>query len=141
MYKSIFHWTCLVLIQLATIVSGCSWRATANQHHVADSLFGTRHTGQHPPNSTLALAAEVTQIEDEIRRNGSITVKAPDVWGDANLMSSIQEYETEMKGTLGNFTEVLSAYLARSDQAELQSATGRPLELLEALVRAETQCR
>lgn len=124
MNTSTFRWTCLVLIQLATVLNGCSWRPTANQHHLADSTFGIRHTGHYPPNSTLALAAEVTQIEDEIRRNGSITVKAPDVWGDANLMNSIQEYETEMKGTLGDFEEVLSAYLARSDQAELQSATG-----------------
>ncbi|PQO45271.1 hypothetical protein C5Y93_15040 [Blastopirellula marina] len=102
---------------------GCSWRPTEDKHALADSTFGERHTGHYPANSVLALASEVTQIEDEIRRNGSITVKAPDVWGNADLMSGIQEYEEVMKGTVGDFDQVLSAYIARSDQMELQSAT------------------
>lgn len=114
-------WTAIALMAL---LAGCSWRPTEDKHQLADSTFGERHTGHYPADSVLAMASEVTEIEDEIRRNGSITVKAPDVWGDANLMSAIQEYETQMKGEIGKFNEVLSAYIARSDQAELQSATG-----------------
>ncbi|MEW4565872.1 hypothetical protein AB1K70_25370 [Bremerella sp. JC770] len=106
-----------------TLAIGCSWRPTEDKHAIADSTFGERHTGHYPQNSVLALASEVTQIEDEIRRNGSITVKAPDVWGDANLVSGIQEYDNVMKGNIGEFEQVLSAYIARSDQAEFQSAT------------------
>ncbi|EMI22904.1 putative membrane or secreted protein [Rhodopirellula maiorica SM1] len=115
---------CALLLVIAIAVAGCSWRRSERSHHFLDSTFGERHTGHHSPDSVLHLASELTSIEDEIRRNGSITVKAPDVWGDANLMSSIQEYEKVMKDSVEDFDEVLSAYLARSDQAEFQSATG-----------------
>ncbi|GAA4454013.1 hypothetical protein [Novipirellula rosea] len=115
------YWFSLVLV---VAIAGCSWRRSERSHHFLDSTFGERHTGHHSPDSVLHLASELTRIEDEIRRNGSITVKAPDVWGDANLMSSIQEYESVMADSVNDFDEVLSAYLARSDQAEFQSATG-----------------
>ncbi len=115
------YWFSLVLV---VAIAGCSWRRSERSHHFLDSTFGERHTGHHSPDSVLHLASELTRIEDEIRRNGSITVKAPDVWGDANLMSSIQEYESVMADSVDDFDEVLSAYLARSDQAEFQSATG-----------------
>ena len=121
-----------ILLAVGLLSIGCSWRPTEDKHALADSTFGERHTGHYPSNSVLALASEITQIEDEIRRNGSITVKAPDVWGNADLMSGIQEYEEVMRGTVTEFEEVLSAYIARSDQMELQSATSVGVAMSEA---------
>lgn len=69
------------------------------------------------------LAREVTALEDDIHQCGSITAKQPDVWGDVNLMSYIQEYEQVMVNRLGDFQDSMQSYIARSDQAELQSTT------------------
>ena len=76
----------------------------------------------------LEVARDLTMLEDDIRRDGSITVKKPDVWGDGNLIASIQEYERLM--ALGDhaafdkrFSESVQAYIARSDQGEFVSAT------------------
>ena len=79
----------------------------------------------------LEVARDLTMLEDDIRRDGSITVKKPDVWGDGNLIASIQEYERLM--ALGDhaafdkrFSESVQAYIARSDQGEFLSATAIP---------------
>ena len=62
-------------------------------------------------------------LEDELRRDGTITIKQPDVWGDGNLIYFIQEHERELAGTVGKFKETVQAYVARGDQAEMQSVT------------------
>ena len=69
------------------------------------------------------LANEVTTLEDEIHRYGSVTVKQPDVWGDADLMGYIQEYEQVMINRLTDFKDTIQGYIARSDQSDLQSMT------------------
>ena len=122
------NWMKVCLIT-AISCSGC------HVHHMpdtgygdrVDSLFGRRHT-QHLPfmvrcDSMYALAKEVTSIEDEIRRDGSITVKKPDCWGDGSLTHFIQEYEHILGDSVKDFDETLQAYIARSDQLDLQSAT------------------
>ncbi len=75
------------------------------------------------------LANEVTSLEDEIHRHGSITVKQPDVWGDADLMGYIQEYEQVMINRLTDFKDTIQGYIARSDQSDLQSMTSLGLNL------------
>ena len=75
------------------------------------------------------LASEVTSLEDQIHRYGSVTVKQPDVWGDADLMGYIQEYEQVMINRLGDFKDTIQGYIARSDQADLQSMTSLGLNL------------
>ncbi|MCO8123075.1 hypothetical protein NHH03_15110 [Stieleria sp. TO1_6] len=92
-----------------------------------DAIFGQRHTlhvEKHPaPCSVVSLAKEVTEIEDAIRRDGSITVKQPDVWGDTSLTHFIQEYDREMAKSVDAFEATLQAYIARSDALEVQSST------------------
>jgi len=102
-------------------------------HHDAwDSIFRRRHVDlKHPVagDPMLELAREITMLEDDIRRDGSITIKKPDVFGDGNLIASIQEYDKLMNpganvtGFDKRFTETVQAYIARSDQGELHSAT------------------
>ncbi|MFO1065402.1 MAG: hypothetical protein U0892_16170 [Pirellulales bacterium] len=74
------------------------------------------------------IARDITLLEDDIRRDGSISIKSPDIWGDGDLIAAIQEYETNM--SLGNsaefkdrFSESLQGLISRSDFAEFQSAT------------------
>ena len=75
------------------------------------------------------LANEVTSLEDEIHRYGSVTVKQPDVWGDADLMGYIQEYEQVMINRLTDFKDTIQGYIARSDQSDLQSMTALGLNI------------
>lgn len=72
----------------------------------------------------MAAARQLTVIEDDLRRDGTITIKRPDVWGDRNLMSSLQEFDQLLAQRTEIFSETVQAYIARSDQAELSSSTG-----------------
>ena len=93
-------------------------------------LVNISDKSQNQPSIAMAeLAGDVTFLEDEIHRSGSITIKQPDVWGDADLMGYIQEYEQVMINRLGDFKDTIQGYLARSDQADLQSMTAMGLNL------------
>ena len=89
-----------------------------------------RRTPTHDPrtevvcdNPLLEAARCVTTLEDELRREGTISVKTPDVWSDANLMHSIQEFDTDMKKTLDDFSESIQAVASLSDIAKVASET------------------
>ena len=80
-------------------------------------LFSHRDgVGKVCEDSLLAFAHEITKLEDDILNDGTITAKAPDVWGDANLMAFIQEYDLLMKQEASKLYASLSAFIARSDQ-------------------------
>ncbi|MBX3412684.1 MAG: hypothetical protein KF708_08350 [Pirellulales bacterium] len=104
------------------LAEGYIWSALDG---MADRIFRTRKADIPPDDPMLCLARSVTCLEDSIRRDGSITIKQPDVWGDANLMQFIQEYETQMKrlGVRDEFKQTLQAMIARSDQMEFQATT------------------
>ncbi len=119
----------MISISWALFSAGCIHYFHPNAGHgdVRDVLFRRRHPEPlktHPHHDgMLAFARELTVLEDDIRRDGSITVKSPDVWGDGNLVQAIQENDVELKAKLSSFTETLQAYIARSDQGELHSTT------------------
>jgi len=73
------------------------------------------------PPTMNGLARLVTNLEDELKKYGTITVKSPDVWGETTLMSMVQEYERYMRVDAANFQAGMQGYLARSDQAGLQA--------------------
>jgi len=75
---------------------------------------------EQPP-SMHGLALLLTQLEDEIRKYGSITVKAPDVWGESTLTSMIHEYDRLMAADAKTFPQTMQGFIARSDQATLQA--------------------
>jgi hypothetical protein len=107
----------IVLLVTLVALAGCqvSHQPDTGHRDFLDMIFGQRHTRhvphQLPEGSLLAVAREVTQIEDAIRRDGSITVKQPDVWGEGNLMHSIQEYEQQMATEVGQFKGAQPAFL------------------------------
>ena len=96
----------------------------AGHHDFWDAAFGRRHRDIKEPingDTMLEVARDLTMLEDDIRRDGSITVKKPDVWGDGNLIASIQEYERLMAlndNTVFDkrFSESVQAYIARRDR-------------------------
>ncbi len=72
----------------------------------------------------VRLASELTAIEDELRRDGTVSLKTPDVWGDGSLTFFIQEYERLMaKDIKDDFKAELQGFIGRSDQLALQSTT------------------
>ena len=78
----------------------------------------------------LEVARCVTQFEDQLRRDGTISAKTPDVWTDSNLMHSIQEFDQEMEKSLDQFSETIQAFISESDREGLLSE-------LEAAFQAE----
>ncbi len=126
---------CLAVLAVSGI-TGCT-NPNAGHGNVKDYLFGRRHgeyLGRDAGDPLLAFAHEITVMEDDLRRDGTITVKTPDVWGDANLVSFIQEYDKEMSRTHDAFKDSLQAYLARSDQAELTATQALGAALGDASV-------
>lgn len=95
----------------STVVDAAIWRRPAN-------FFADR---QQDP--VLELAKRVTHVEDDLRRDGTITIKQPDVWGDANLMEYQQEYDKQMKDRTGAFSESIQAFIASSDNAVVSAET------------------
>jgi hypothetical protein len=113
---------------IVLLTAGChEMYPDAGHGDIADALFGRRHSEHFlldpKCDPVMGLAREVTELEDDLRRDGTITVKAPDVWGDANLVTHIQEFDRLLAASVNTFSETLSAYIARSDQMELHSAT------------------
>lgn len=70
------------------------------------------------------LAKDLTVIEDDIRRDGSITVKRPDVWGDAGMMSHLQEFESKMKARTLTFEETIQSFRSESDFEKVAASVG-----------------
>jgi hypothetical protein len=72
--------------------------------------------------SLTRFAKDLTALEDQIRITGSITIKHPDVWGESNLMVYLQEYDQLLAASVQHFDKTVQAYIARSDQADLQAS-------------------
>lgn len=100
------------------------------RHHsnILDAAFRRRHNDREAhthADPVMRVARELTSIEDDLRRDGTITVKTPDVWGDGNLVYYLQEYEALMQDrTKKDFAESLQAFINRSDALSLQSVSG-----------------
>jgi hypothetical protein len=115
----------------AVTLAGCTGQFCGvpdgrHRSDVVDSVFKRRHgvpeSLVHDP--VMNLSRELTAIEDDLRRDGTITIKKPDVWGDGDLMYFLQEFDAQLVTRTRTFGETLQAYVARSDQAEFQSTTG-----------------
>ncbi len=93
----------------STVVDASLWRRPPNL------------LSDYKKDPVLELAHRVTRVEDDLRRDGSITIKKPDVWGDANLMEYLQEHDREMRDRTTQFDETIQAYIANSDNAILSA--------------------
>ncbi len=76
-----------------------------------------------PPYDLMKIAHLVDILEEGIQDAGTVVIKQPDIWGQARMTKYRREFEKEMAGELGKFATVLSARVARTDQASFQSAT------------------
>ena len=81
-------------------------------------------TVNHP---VYEVARAITRFEDQLRQDGTITVKTPDVWTDSSLMHSIQEFDGLMEESTDEFEETLQAYLAKSIREGVSSETSTGL--------------
>jgi hypothetical protein len=71
----------------------------------------------------LEAACCVTQFEEDLRRDGTITIKTPDVWGDRNLMPWIQEFDEQLQSRVGSFTETIQSVSASLDGSKFEIST------------------
>jgi hypothetical protein len=67
-------------------------------------------------------------IEEDIRDDGFVVIKQPDIWGQARMTKYRVDFEAGMgkgvaKDGTSEFKEVLSAVIGRADRAALESAT------------------
>ncbi|MGC4003581.1 MAG: hypothetical protein QM811_10790 [Pirellulales bacterium] len=113
------------------LCAGCtSAKNKPDGHHRSDVIdetlkqrpYDVHAQAHHDP--AMMLAHDLTVIEDDLRRDGTITVKQPDVWGDGNLMYFLQEYDQLMAAGTRTFGPTIQAYIARSDNLEVQASTG-----------------
>ncbi|WLD13517.1 hypothetical protein [Planctellipticum variicoloris] len=73
--------------------------------------------------SVERLAKQLDHVERSLQYYGRVTVKAPDVWGQARLTAFRQEFEREMAKQLTQFPEgSVQANIAVTDQAFLSEA-------------------
>ncbi|VTR98287.1 hypothetical protein [Tuwongella immobilis] len=73
--------------------------------------------------SMMAVAKDLDQLELLIDWFGSVTAKAPDIWGEARLTRYRNEIDQELAKELHQFNVALSGQIARADQSFFESAT------------------
>ena len=79
--------------------------------------------GGRGPNSLAQLARSIDAVENKILDCGTVVVKHPDVWGQSRMTLYCKDFEKAMADQKGAFKTVLSARIARDDQASLSSQT------------------
>jgi hypothetical protein len=75
------------------------------------------------PNSLEQVARSIDAIEDKILDDGTVVLKQPDVYGQSRMTLYRKNFEQQLYGAITNFNVILSARVARSDQAALASQT------------------
>jgi hypothetical protein len=76
-----------------------------------------------PPYDLSQIASQIDIVEEGILDDGTVVIKRPDVWSQARMTKYRRDFEEQMKVELSKFAAVLSARVARSDQASFESAT------------------
>lgn len=75
-----------------------------------------------PQTSMERVAVKLDQMEHKIGKDGTVVIKAPDVWGESRLTKHRQEFERVMAKKVNEFQVMLNASIQRSDQAYLANA-------------------
>ena len=73
--------------------------------------------------AVVQLARTLDELEKKLNQDGTVAIKAPDIWGEARLTKHRQEFEREMAKEIDEFEFRINASISRSDQAFLASAT------------------
>jgi hypothetical protein len=75
-----------------------------------------------PQTSMERVAVKLDHMEHKIGKDGTVVIKAPDVWGESRLTKHRQEFERVMAKKVNEFQVMLNASIQRSDQAYLANA-------------------
>jgi hypothetical protein len=77
-----------------------------------------------PPCYTMKQVGHMIDcVEDDIRDDGFVAVKHPDVWGQARMTKYRVDFENGMVDNTTKFESILSAAVLRADQASFEQAT------------------
>lgn len=83
--------------------------------------FGVHN--EPPPKTMIQLANVLDIIEEGIRDDGTVVMQTPSVWGQNRMTRYRKDFEDQMKAELERFRFILSARIARTDQAALENQT------------------
>ncbi|WP_417377938.1 hypothetical protein [Gimesia sp.] len=75
-----------------------------------------------PQTSMEHVAVKLDHMEHKIGKDGTVVIKAPDIWGESRLTKHRQEFERVMAAKVDQFNIIMNASLRRSDQAYLANA-------------------
>jgi hypothetical protein len=79
------------------------------------------HQNDKPCLTMVQLANIIDIVERDLREDGTVVIQQPSVWGQARMTVYRKDFDTQMSKDLDQFKFILSARVARSDQASLQS--------------------
>ena len=111
------------LIATTAHADGLLDRFKAGRHKQLKQEYHTKEVKNGPPWDLTQVASMVDIVEEGILDDGTVVIKRPDVWSQARMTKYRRDFEQQMEMQLGNFDAVLSARIARTDQASFESAT------------------
>jgi hypothetical protein len=130
-------WLLTAIFLAATSWTLSAWPGASRADGVLDWLHPARHKykkqepykpdfGAHntPPLTMVQLANVIDILERDLREDGTLVIQQPSVWGQARMTVYRKDFDNEMKKDLEKFSFVISARIARSDQASFESQTG-----------------
>ena len=114
-----------VLAVAVTSANADGWfdHLKAGKHKQLKEDFHAKDVDLCPPLDLMRVAHAIDVIEEGILDDGTVVIKQPDIWGQARMTKYRLDFEKVMEDDLGSFAAVLSARVARSDQASFESAT------------------
>lgn len=130
MRQNAFQRKCLLILlasqqALGTLAfaDGLFDRLKAGRHAQTKQEYHTKTIHHTPPYNLSQIASLTDVVEEGVLDDGTIVLKRPDIWSQARMTKYRREFEDEMKTEVSQFKSVISARVARSDQATFESAT------------------
>ena len=75
------------------------------------------------PNTLYQIARSLDEVDEQVRDDGVVTIKQPDVWSQASMTKYRKDFEAAMFAERDNFQMILSARVTRTDKAAVESQT------------------
>src|SRR5262249_316641 len=104
-----------VIFVTSLLIASCAGLHEFNEEYCGGACPLGAKVCKNP--TMMALAHDLDHLEDHIEKDGSATIKVPDVRGQARVTKYREEIEKVMAEDLTNFSETLQGRLARDDQA------------------------
>lgn len=115
------QWLTMALLVSPFLLASCRPLEVVDNSFSGEGMFDGA-TGSASVPTVRSLARDVDCLEAHIERFGSVTVKQPDVWGQARLTKVRDDFETQMATELGTFKATLQGSSFASDQAYFADA-------------------